>query len=229
MKIATYNVWNADTDFDNRLKLLIKELNKFDMDIIALQEVKNKDIYDYLLEQSQFEFGVFFDGLAFLSKRKAENISSISKDNNYMLRVEIDSIGYTNMHLDWKDSSTRLKGIYEYLDSLEVKGLDVEFVLGDFNESPEESVHFELVVSSFTDIHQMFAHNKNDIPEPTLDMEHNPRWRGIESEEEPSRFDWILVSSENEATISDVKLIGVDETEGVCPSDHYGVLVDLDI
>ena len=60
-------------------------------------------------------------------------------------------------------------------------------------------------------------------------MKNNPRWRNIKTDELPSRYDWVILNTVNKYSIKDVKLIGVEETNSKTPSDHYGVLVDIDI
>lgn len=229
MKIATYNIWNDNKNINARLKLLIMELKETDADIIALQEVKDESTFKMILKDTGFEYGHYFDGLAFLSNVDIKVYSTYSENNNYMLRVVYENTSITNVHLDWKQESTRLQALEEYFSMLEEYSLDNEILLGDFNDTPEDKLHFELVISDFSDIHQEYSHIVNELPLPTLDIKNNPRWRNIDTEELPSRFDWIMLNTAHEYSIEDVRLIGVEETNGMAPSDHYGVLASFNI
>ncbi len=229
MKIATFNVWNNDKDFEVRLNLLIKELNSIEIDLLALQEVKNHDTFNKIKNETFFDYGYYYDGIAFLSKFQIKMCSTYKDSNNYMLRVVYKDFSFTNLHLDWKHESNRMLCIEEYFKMMELHSLDNEFILGDFNDTPEGKLHFELMLSDFIDLHKEYSHSVNDVPLPTLDIKNNPRWRNINTDEQPSRFDWVLINTVNKYSINDVKLIGVEETKGKTPSDHYGVVVDIDI
>lgn len=229
MKIATYNIWDDERDFDIRLKLLVKELNKYEIDILAMQEVKNQEVFDYIKIETGYQFGYYFEGLGFLSNIEIKLQKTYSEENNYILRVSAGEVGFTTLHLDWKEQHIRIKGLDAYFDILEEDCLDAEFLLGDFNDVPEDKIHFELIMSEFIDLHQSYAHSINEIPLPTLDMVNNPRWRNQETDEEPCRFDWVMLNTINKFEIKSVFLIGTDEENEVTPSDHYGVLVDIEI
>lgn len=229
MKICTYNIWSADTNFNTRLELLIYELKKHEIDIIALQEVKDELTFNHIKNESKFQFGFYYNGLAFLSRYDIKLENTHSEDNNYILRVSYNNTSFTTVHFDWKNKETRNKGLNQYFTMLDNHILDNEFVLGDFNDVPEEQIHFELTMSDFTDLHQTYCHSLNEIPLPTLDINNNPRWRNLDTDETPSRFDWIMLNTDIEYKIRNAELIGTEEKNGVTPSDHYGVLVNIDI
>lgn len=229
MKIASYNIWNDDSNFDRRLKLLLIELKKYDIDILALQEVKNEDTFTRILKQSDFKYGQYYEGLGFLSNYDIKVHNTYSQNNNFILRVVYKDTSITNVHLDWKQESIRLEAIEVFFNMLDEYSLDTEFVIGDFNDIPEEKLHFELVIQDFVDMHREFSHSVNELPRATLDIQNNPRWRNVETQELPSRFDWIMLNTVKEYSIEDVRLIGVEEVDGITPSDHYGVLATIDI
>ncbi len=229
MKICTYNIWNSEQNFNQRLKLLLNELNGLDIDILALQEVKSEEVYKHLLTHSNFKYGEYFDGLAILSKTEIRLTNKMEINNSFLMRVVIDGISITNVHFDWENKSNRTLGLDSYFDMIEEHSLDTEILLGDFNDVPEEQLHYELINCDFLDIHQRYAHSKNQLPLPTLDIINNPRWRDEETSEVPCRFDWIMLNTINQLEINNVSLIGVNETKGLTPSDHYGVLTDISI
>ena len=229
MNIATYNIWDSNTNFTTRLELLIIELNKHNIEILALQEVKDIKTFNYIKEESKFPFGFYFDGLAILSKYDIQLQTTYSENNNYLLRVTYNNIAITNVHLDWEKEANRLLGLDQYFGLLEEEIQDTEIILGDFNDIPEELIHFELVSSGFIDTHQEYAHKRNLIPQPTLDIEHNPRWRNTDTTETPYRFDWIMINTESNIEIHNVFLIGTEETNEITPSDHYGLFLEVDL
>ena len=69
---------------------------------------------------------------------------------------------------------------------------------------------------------------------PTLDCVHNPRWAGRCDPKPtiaPENFDRLYVMDDGgECLIRRVELFGTqkDEESGLCPSDHYGVLAELE-
>ena len=59
MRIATYNIWNCEENNELRFARITDELVKINADIIALQEVPNKNYFDILLKNTKYEYGVF--------------------------------------------------------------------------------------------------------------------------------------------------------------------------
>lgn len=228
MKICTYNIWDDTTRSDIRLKLLVKEINKHNIDLLALQEVRDKETFDLIKEQTGFTFGHYYEGLGILSKFDIQLINTHASDNNFLMRVTYEDTSFTNVHLDWKEESNRMNGIHQYFKWLDEFILYDEFLLGDFNSIPESKIHFELLVVEFEDLHREYCHNINEIPLPTLDMVNNPRWRGENTDEEPYRFDWVMLNTEGKYSIKKAGLIGTEEEDGIAPSDHYAVLIDID-
>jgi len=229
MKICTFNIWNADTNFNKRLELLVKEISNHSIDILALQEVKNETTFNHIKTKTEFEYGFYYEGLAFLSNYEIKEYEKSNKDNNFILRVVYKDSSFTNVHLDWKNKETRVIGIDTYYDMLEKNAFENEFLLGDFNNIPEDQLHFDLVMSDYTDIHQTYSHSINELPLPTLDMDNNPRWRNHKTDEVPCRFDWIMLNTIKDFNINEVKLVGTEEVNGITPSDHYGIISDIDI
>lgn len=227
MKLLTYNIWEDNKDFSKRKELLIKEINSLDIDYIAFQEVKKLTHLNYIIENTDFKYGYFYEGLGFISKHKLKQTKTFNEDNNFIQRLTYENIAFTNLHLDWRDESKRRKGLSTVIDFIEEDPQVYEFILGDFNSSPESTIHFELLMDDFTDIHKSYCHQTNDVPLPTLDFDTNPRWRGKEDKKEPLRVDWVLLNTEEKFTINNAQIIGTNQTNGKTPSDHYGVLVDL--
>src|SRR5690625_429026 len=134
MKIATYNIWNHPTVFDDRLHAMCEELIRVNADLVVLQEVpimisepKGQDqlFVEHLARRTGYEHYHFNpypgnnEGLAILSRvtlEEAEYTGS-RKDmiSNCAMRVTTNmngvKIGVTNVHLNWKSALTREKEI----------------------------------------------------------------------------------------------------------------------
>lgn len=229
MIISTYNIWNANTNFDKRLELLVNEISDKNIDVLGLQEVKDMKTYNYIKDKTGFSYGFYFEGLAILSDFEIKKYETYSEDNNYMLRVVYNDTSFTNVHFDWMKKENRMKGLNAYFDLLDKNALDNEFILGDFNDIADENLHFELIISDYIDLHREYSHTVNELPLATLDIHNNPRWRNIKTDEVPKRFDWIMLNTIREYTLKSVSLIGTKENNEITPSDHYGVMADIDI
>ena len=59
MRIATYNIWNCEENNELRFAQITDELVKINADIIALQEVPNKNYFDIFLKNTNMNT-VFF-------------------------------------------------------------------------------------------------------------------------------------------------------------------------
>jgi len=227
MKICTYNIWNDSKDFSKRIELLVQEINNNDVDFIALQEVKDEETFKTIQSQTHFQYGFYYNEIGVLSKNPLNEVVTHNKDNCYIQRVFMGNIAFTNVHLDYKVPSNRAEGIYTVLDFIEENQKDIEIILGDFNETPDDSIHFDLILDNFHDLHKEYAHQINEIPLPTLDFQTNPRWVSSPSLSEPLRCDWIMLYTDQKYKINTAKIIGTKQTNNITPSDHYGVLVDI--
>ena len=227
MIIGTYNIWNEDMNFEKRVELLIEEINRNHFDYLGLQEVKNEDVFLRIKNQCGFQFGYYYEGLGLLCREELSIVKTYNECNNYLLRLKNKEMGLTIVHFDWSDKENRISGLDAYLTMLEEEMLETEIILGDFNDNDESEVHYELVISDFVDLHQAFCHHKSEVPLPTLDTIHNPRWRNSQTIEQPERFDWVMMNSIVDYDIHQVDLIGVKEVDGMTPSDHYGVKVEF--
>lgn len=255
MKILTYNIWNAEREFDKRLELLCKVILSCDADIIALQEVKNEEVVDYLKFNCKYQYSLwkkycgYDEGLAILSRYpiifNATNWESKKiTHNSSVLRTVIacnnKSIGITNLHLDYESALNREIGILETVMMVEKGGkCDYELMLGDFNASPESSVYRYLTgqqslsnySTNWIDLHKAYASKKGIIARATLDFYNNPRWDDENTIELPERFDYIMLKSpypKKNPILKSVEIIGDIREFNITPSDHYGVMCDIE-
>lgn len=116
-----------------------------------------------------------------------------------------------------------------------------EILLGDFNCPADSSVHRFLcglqsldgASAAWVDLAALYAQRTGQAARATLDIDTNPRWRDQPSLERPQRFDWILLRESYPApppTLAHVAVFGIDPLpgSGLVPSDHYGVMADIE-
>jgi maltose 6'-phosphate phosphatase len=256
MRIATYNIWNSDTNRAARQEMLCQELDRVNADVVALQEVsaiaeQNYTQYPYTMLRRYPKDGT--EGLGFLSK-----FSVLSAEAGWEfspalhscglrvnLRVNAAAVAVTNVHLDYKSVAVREAQILAVTDWIAARSEPdcVEILCGDFNSYPESSVYRFLRGQQtlngqecpvWHDLAAVCASRHGMVPAPTLDFQTNPRWANNPSLELPARFDWILVQERWPASmprIKTVELIGRYPLPGstLVPSDHYGVIADLEM
>ncbi len=51
MRIATYNIWNTDVGMPERMQSILTQIKLVNADILCLQEVKDGNFYEHLLEK----------------------------------------------------------------------------------------------------------------------------------------------------------------------------------
>ncbi len=64
MKIATYNIWNDDRGWPERLNQIYKEINAQNSDIICLQDVPDEDYCRLLMEKCNYGYSYFTKGIS---------------------------------------------------------------------------------------------------------------------------------------------------------------------
>ena len=253
LKIVSYNIWNTVKDFDKRLKLLSKVIKDSSPDVVALQEVRDSDLVEKIKLECGFKYSIFVqypdenEGLAIISNYQISNHHTNWEDgkllgNNGMLRAIIDfyylSIGVTNLHLDWEKVSNREEGIVDVLSRIESSS-DYEFLLGDFNSYPSSSVYRFLtgdqslnnISTHWLDLPLLDCLRRGVEVPVTLDFDNNPRWDNESSLEISGRFDWILLRypyPKKSPKLIRSEILGDKRVDNITPSDHYGVIVELD-
>jgi endonuclease/exonuclease/phosphatase family metal-dependent hydrolase len=161
-----------------------------------------------------------------------------------VLRTVIDcnnkKIGITNIHLDYESALNREIEIVEAMKLIEERmDTDYELLLGDLNCYPESSVYRYLTAqqslnnhaTDWCDMHKVYASKLGITPKATLDFFNNPRWDNENIVELSGRFDYILLKSpypKENPKLNSVHIIGDKRELGITPSDHYGVMCDID-
>ena len=152
--------WNRKT-FDIKLKNLIKVIKDIDADIIALQEVENKELIQLLIKKlpsyKYYSFSKYTKssiGLGFISKIKIlENKQINVKFSKKIFRpiqettFEINNIKFKIFNNHWPSKkvseSYRIKYAKKLQDRLKKLPKDYDYILvGDFNSNYDEMQSF---------------------------------------------------------------------------------------
>lgn len=256
MKIATYNVWYENINI--RKEQLINELNGIDADIVGLQEVPPNFYEEIINKvRYPYHAYVSYDtemGLAFLSKHTLDEQLSLFENKEYGNSIAHNAIfeengvvfSVTNVHLPWDSALAKEKQIVaidRYIHSQRDKA-HFFVLLGDFNCTLSSSVHHYLLGDQtllgceakpyWNDLASIHAALNNYSIIPTLDFVSNPRWRGKNTNYVPDTCDRIYVMEsfnwDYEFKLCDVNVFGkiVSSKTGYAPSDHYGVLAEVE-
>ena len=189
MKICTLNIWNSDINFDKRIALVEDLINLHQIDILALQEVRNENIAKKIAEKASMKHCVYSqyldygEGLAIISKYPIDHVvNNFEEATDYnsgiqrgVIQIQDYEIGITNVHLDYKLEENRLLGLDKAFDLIESNTKEIEILLGDFNVDAESNIHFELRMDDFDDLYQTYCFKRNILPELTIEFDNNPR------------------------------------------------------
>ncbi len=248
MRIATYNIWNTDAGTPERIGSILNQIELVDADMLCLQEVRDENFYEYLLQESNYPFSCFFnhvdekEGLAVFSKYPIMESKYIPK--SIITTIDFDGylISLANVHLSWDSALKKEKEIVDVVQGMNLLKADYSFMAGDFNCSPDSSIHrFLLGQQSLSDheanpywydLAEAYGEIKGKLPDVTVDFRNNPRWKGENTIEVSQRFDRVLLR--NPYPKSFPRLVCCDtfgkekDTYMKCtPSDHWGVYCDL--
>lgn len=254
MKIGTYNIWNDKRNFEGRMDLLIELINEKKIDVLGLQEVRDEAVVKRIKEECGFKdyfWKQYFDcqeGLAILSNYSLTNrwtnweeTEDIHNSTLMCVNFEIGNqiIALINLHLDDVLSTNRETEIVKAVNYMNHQNVNYKFLIGDFNTYPDSKVYRYLTASDslngenaeWIDIPEAWCIRKGEKLEPTLDFINNPRWFGQDVLYKPGRFDWIFMDDpypSKTPKLTHFELIGKELTDGITPSDHYGVVVEME-
>ncbi len=249
MRIATYNIWNSDKGMPQRAQSILAQIRTINADILCLQEVRDCSFYEHILQKSGYPFSCFFhhageeEGLAVLSKYPITESKYVSKSIVAVIDLDGYFLSLANVHLSWDSALRREKEIVEIVKSISQIKSDFSFVAGDFNCSPNSSVHRYLLGQQsllneeanpyWYDLAEAYGDIRGIEPDITLDFRKNPRWNGNNTIEVNQRYDRILLRNPYPRDFPRSIYSGVFGKEinpdtKLTASDHWGVFCDLD-
>lgn len=202
-------------------------------------EAEHYKLFDSLGYPYQF----YKPQLSIYSKHPIVDTIDIEYAQLAVIQVGDHTISITNLHLPWKSILVKEKGIVNISNQVSRIKADYKVILGDFNCEQDSSVqqflkaHQSLnqceVDQYWTDLTDVAEENLGVKRINTLDLKHNPRWKGVELTDISSEYDKIYIQDSHPKPYMQLKGFGffgtqVDEDSGWCPSDHYGVYADLE-
>lgn len=194
MRIATYNIWNSDAGMPERIQSILTRIALVDADVLCLQEVRDGNFYEHLLQKSNYPFSCFFhhpdvkEGLAVFSKYPIMESKYIP--NSILTNIDFDGylLSLANVHLSWDSALEKEKEIVDVVKAINLSNAEYSFIAGDFNSSPNSSIHRFLLGQQsllnheanpyWYDLAEAYAALKGKSADVTVDFRNNPRWKG---------------------------------------------------
>ena len=251
MRIATYNIWNNDILFEERIEEICKAIKEVNADIVCLQEVRNEEcrnITEVIANEANYPFLVFRyypdspdEGLAILSKHPFNHTAAIWETNteisNYCaIRAKIDYegvfIGITNVHLNWRSEEIRKEQLIAVNNwiAMEKNCEEYEIICGDFNDVPQTTIHKFLKDCGWRDVVELNS-KKDASYYATFDLLNNHYLKEDMRVKERLRFDWIMINTFNKCEqliFESMDIFGNNPSVfKIMPSDHYGLYIDI--
>jgi len=233
MKVLTLNVWGTHGPAE-RQGVLLEALKELSPDILCLQEVTD----EALLERLSYPTKLHFEGseLAVLSRfpvreQRLITFRAVSPLEPYRRQAQMARLdtGETPLwivttHLAWQkeDDSTRIAQVEELLKETSSLGASV-LVSGDLNAEPDHPPIRRLREAGFLDL---FSASHPKDPGITWDNR-NPFIQSHSVRFPDRRIDYLFLRQEALSIFPCIgcKIVcGAATSEGLYPSDHYGVL-----
>ena len=250
MKIATYNIWNSDRGYPERIGHIVDTLKSIDADVIGLQEV-NEAAWKVISlafpdrDKRHFLYHGDDEGLALISNYPIVKTEFLNGNKGFptdalvvTVLVHGVEIIYATFHLSWNSEEKRVSEITNLEMYLEThySSNSIRFALGDMNcdENSDAYKYFcEETQPAWRDLVREYGEIKPGFDnEYSLDFENNPRWRDEPRTDKSFFADRIFVKGEKDAVrLKGGFLFGKEiypETR-LCPSDHYGICFEVEI
>jgi len=254
MNIGTYNIWNHDSNYNERMDMFVSVIKEENLCVLALQEVRSSDIVEKLKSECEFKYSYWKkyhdceEGLAILSKHPIirtwtnwDDSTDVHNSGSMVVTIRVDGIeiGISNVHLDYKYSTNREIEIIKVVNEIDKQQNAFDLLLGDFNTYPNSSIHGYLSgrqslddkSTRWIDLHDVYTIKNNVKDMITIDFYNNPRWDEEAILDIPGRFDWILLRNpypKKYPRLLDYKIIGNERINNLTPSDHYGVVCRIE-
>lgn len=249
MRLATYNIWNADRGMPQRMDLIIQECNTIQANILCLQEVAfaaSKKIINACTHDPYHHYlAIDQEGGGLLTLSQYKIIESIEFQYALFCVMNVDGLRILviNVHLPWDSILKQEHLIIDIIKKAETITCDYAFLMGDFNASAESSVHHFITGQRslhhqetnpyWNDLAEAYADITNSKPRNTLDLRANPRWQNKPFAVKSERVDRIYNKDafpKPFVMIHNLELFGkkVDKETAYCASDHYGVVCDIE-
>jgi endonuclease/exonuclease/phosphatase family metal-dependent hydrolase len=250
----TLNIWNYNDPWPRRRELIVDAVREVDPDVIGFQEIRHDGArdedgrnqaeqlaarlpdYQIVIQPAQVDAGSDrWEGLAIFSRLPIASTDHVelsrdpsdSRDNHQriVLHAEIDtsagSLHVYDTHLSLSREGRRrtVREIAAFID----RNAAPAVLVGDFNEVPEEeAIHHIAEGAGFLDAWPALH---PDDPGHTFSSD-NPYTNADDSR----RIDYVFLRQGDLAHLRACRRIADrPASDGHCPSDHYGLVVDLEL
>lgn len=245
MKVLTLNTWQERGPWEKRWELIFEGLKQYDADVVGFQEVFNMDWSQTIRERSGYPYLAVsgeHSGLIFLSRYKpVEQACHIMQTKSptedylrYAFYVQVEANGEPlalfNTHLSWRadENDVRMKQTQELVHFVESKAQSrPTVIMGDFNmASYTPPMIYLKEMKKWIDTYPNVNLGAMGL---TWDYR-NPYAAAEQDKMAERRIDYILIR-ERVGPLGRVRssrvVFDTPSTEGVFPSDHFGVLTEF--
>ena len=245
MKVLTLNTWQERGPWRERWDLIFRGLEEYQADIVGLQEVFNMEWAEEARRRSGYPYLAVsgeHSGLIFLSKLKPVEQSCLvmktkSPTEDYLryafyLRVDtkVQDVALFNTHLSWRadENEYRMKQTLELEAFVNQKSVNLPAaILGDFNGGASTPpVVYLREIRKWIDA--FYVKNPGDLG-LTWDYR-NPFAEAEREKMAERRIDYIFIKERTgpfEKIRSSKVVFNEPSTQGVFPSDHFGVMTEF--
>lgn len=250
MRVATYNLWNADQGQPTRHAWLLRELSRLNADLLCLQEVRDASYAAELAERLGYAHTHFAaepgeeEGLCILSRTPLEHRAVYdpgARAIGAVTRVEGTTLGIINLHLPWDSALKReAQAVTLAREAMRLPCAQL-LMMGDFNCGETSDVQRFFLGDAtlrgveanpcYFDLAAADAQRRRRLPDKTLQFSRNPRFAGNTIEID-QRFDRVLLRNpypEALPELRDCRVFGQEicPDNGLAASDHDGVAAEL--
>jgi len=255
VRVMTLNIWNYNDPWQTRRELIAACINQVAPDVIGLQEIRverdrspenqAQQIMAHLRDEYQCVYcpAMTFDrdplreeGLAILSRWpvaswEAKELTRDSADDRdihqrILLRADVQSpagvLRFFNTHWSLSEPA-RLRNAAEVRAAVaQFAGTAPVVLVGDLNSRPDgpAAALFEPADSGDAVLRDAWA-----------DLRPNDSGFTIKSDKPTHRIDYIAHNLDGGrfGRFLDVQLVATEPTDGILPSDHIGILADVQV
>lgn len=259
MRVVTLNFWGTEAPLDLRLNLAIRQLRALGPDVVCMQEVKAHDgattahtIANALGMHALYGHGTGpledGQGVALVTRAPVrDHVSTLlpfpnpADEQRVLLSGEADGVWVHTTHLNYRldDGLAREQQVLAIDDVIRARRTltsPPQILCGDFNATPDsDEIRFLRGLTTlggrrthFQDAWLRMHPHDDGI---TWSSE-NEQTRPLRSLDIDRRIDFIFVTSrkkDGRGTIERCDVVLADREQGVCASDHYGVLADITV
>jgi endonuclease/exonuclease/phosphatase family metal-dependent hydrolase len=242
MKIATLNTWATFGPHEKRWNCFLNQLTHACPQLLFLQEATDAQLLERIKASTPLQHAIHVPktGLAILSispflSNQSSTYAVASKFESYArgfiavtLAIGKHVIAAANTHLSWRaeDAETRAHQVTELLEAVERDKVPA-LLAGDFNDTSESVCIGRVLEKRYRDLYRMIHPSTPGI---TWDN-HNPFIQGHSSKFPDRRIDFLFadqrITKQWRLTSCDLAFNQLDQS-GIYPSDHYGVIAELE-